>query len=48
MTDQVLDVGADRKGGNLPGLLAPEEINALVETIHELQSQRKSSGNGRH
>jgi len=30
----VLDVGADRKGGNLPGLLTPEEIDALVETIH--------------
>jgi sucrose phosphorylase len=31
----VLDVGADRKGGNLPGLLSPEEIDSLVETIHE-------------
>ena len=37
----VLDVAADRKGGNLPGLLAPEEINALVETIHE-RSQNES------
>ena len=31
----VLDVGTDRKNGNIPGLLAPEEIEALVETIHQ-------------
>ena len=31
----VLDVGADRKSRNLPGLLSPEEIDALVEAIHE-------------
>src|SRR6185295_10722079 len=28
----VLDVGADRQG---PGLLAPEDIDTLVEAIHE-------------
>jgi len=31
----VLDVGADRKGGSLPGLLTPEEIDQLVKTIHQ-------------
>jgi sucrose phosphorylase len=31
----VLDVGADRKGGNHPGLLTAEEIDRLVKTIHE-------------
>ena len=30
----VLDVAADRKNRSLPGLLTPEEINELVETIH--------------
>ena len=29
----VLDVGADRKGGNLPGLLTPEEIDQLVHHL---------------
>jgi len=32
----VIDVGADRKSvEGLPGLLSPEEMNHLVETIHE-------------
>jgi sucrose phosphorylase len=36
----VLDVGADRQG---PGLLAPGDIDALVEAIHE-----RSDGQSRH
>ena len=36
----VLDVGADRQG---PGLLAPEDIDTLVEAIHE-----RSNGQSRH
>jgi sucrose phosphorylase len=40
----VLDVGPTRnKDHELPGLLAPEEIDALVETIHE-----RSHGASRH
>ena len=31
----VLDVGADRQRRQEPGLLPPEDIDALVETIHE-------------
>lgn len=31
----VLDVGADRQGRGSPGLLPPEDIDALVETIHD-------------
>jgi sucrose phosphorylase len=31
----VLDVGADRQGRQHTGLLPPEDIDALVETIHE-------------
>src|SRR5438094_594371 len=30
----LLDVGADRKGGNRPGLLTHEAIDQLVDTIH--------------
>ena len=30
----VLDVGADRKEAGIPGLMKPEEIDHLVETIH--------------
>ena len=42
----VLDVGADRKGGNLPGLLTPEEIDALVETIHERSHNESHQATG--
>jgi len=42
----VLDVGADRKGGNLPGLLAPEEIDALVETIHQRSHNESHQATG--
>jgi sucrose phosphorylase len=31
----VLDAGPDRKGGGEPGLLSPEAIDQLVETIHQ-------------
>jgi sucrose phosphorylase len=39
----VLDVGADRQGRSGPGLLAPEDVDTLVETIHE-----RSNGQSRH
>ena len=39
----VLDVGADRQGRQNPGLLPPEDIDALVETIHD-----RSRGESRH
>ena len=42
----VLDVGADRKGGDLPGLLAPEEINQLVETIHHRSHNESRQATG--
>lgn len=42
----VLDVGADRKGGNLPGLLTPEEIDALVETIHQRSHNESQQATG--
>jgi sucrose phosphorylase len=42
----VLDVGADRKGGNQPGLLAPEEIDALVKTIHERSHNESHQATG--
>jgi sucrose phosphorylase len=42
----VLDVGADRKGGNLPGLLAPAEIEALVETIHRRSRNESRQATG--
>ena len=42
----VLDVGADRKGGALPGLLAPEEIDALVETIHQRSHNESHQATG--
>jgi sucrose phosphorylase len=42
----VLDVGADRKGGNLPGLLTPEEIDALVETIHQRSHDESRQATG--
>ena len=42
----VLDVGADRKGGNLPGLLTPEEIDALVETIHQRSHNQSHQATG--
>ncbi len=42
----VIDVGADQMGEHRPGLLAPEEIDALVEGIHEhsRDQSRKASG----
>jgi sucrose phosphorylase len=42
----VLDVGADRKGRDLPGLLTPEEIDALVETIHERSHDESHEATG--
>jgi sucrose phosphorylase len=42
----VLDVGADRKGGGLPGLLAPEEIDQLVETIHQRSHNESHQATG--
>jgi len=42
----VLDVGADRKGGDLPGLLTPEEIDALVKTIHERSHNESQKATG--
>jgi sucrose phosphorylase len=42
----VLDVGADRKGGDLPGLLTPEEIDALVKTIHERSHNESQQATG--
>jgi sucrose phosphorylase len=42
----VLDVGADRKGGNQPGLLAPEEIDALVKTIHKRSHNESHQATG--
>jgi sucrose phosphorylase len=46
----VADVGADR-GGDMPGLLAPDAIEALVDTIHERsrgQSRLASGGAARN
>jgi sucrose phosphorylase len=42
----VLDAGADRKGGNLPGLLTPGEIDALVETIHQRSHNESRQATG--
>jgi len=42
----VLDVGADRKGGNLPGLLTPEEIHTLVATIHQRSHNESQEATG--
>jgi sucrose phosphorylase len=42
----VMDVGADRKGGNRPGLLMPEEIEALVETIHQRSHNESRQATG--
>jgi sucrose phosphorylase len=42
----VVDVGADRKGGNPPGLLTPEEIDALVETIHQRSHKESHQATG--
>jgi sucrose phosphorylase len=42
----VLDVGADRKGGNLPGLLTPQDINELVETIHQRSRNESRQATG--
>jgi sucrose phosphorylase len=42
----VLDVGGDRKGGNRPGLLAPDEIDALVETIHQRSHNESRQATG--
>jgi sucrose phosphorylase len=42
----VLDVGADRKGGSLPGLLMPQEIDALVETIHQRSHNESHQATG--
>jgi sucrose phosphorylase len=42
----VLDAGADRKGGNMPGLLAPEEIDALVATIHQRSHNESHQATG--
>ena len=42
----VLDVGGDRKGGNLPGLLTPEEVDALVETIHHRSHNESRQATG--
>jgi sucrose phosphorylase len=39
----VLDVAADRERPHVPGLLPPEDIDGLVETIH-----RRSRGESRH
>jgi sucrose phosphorylase len=42
----VIDVGADAREPNRPGLLSPEEIDLLVETIHERSGgeSRKATG----
>jgi len=42
----VLDVGADRKGGNVPGLLTPEQIDALVGTIHQRSHNESHQATG--
>ena len=42
----MLDVGTDRKGGNLPGLLTPEEIDRLVETIHQRSHNESHQATG--
>ena len=42
----VLDVGAIERASNLPGLLSPEEINALVETIHERSHNESHQATG--
>jgi sucrose phosphorylase len=42
----VLDVGADRKGGSLPGLLTPEEIDQLVKTIHQRSRNESHQATG--
>src|SRR5437773_2970806 len=42
----VLDLGADRKDRNLPGLLMPEEIDQLVETIHQRSRNESRQATG--
>ena len=42
----VLDVGADRKDRNLTGLLTPEEIDQLVETIHQRSGNQSRQATG--
>lgn len=43
----VIDVGRDRKNpGDLPGLLSPEEIDALIETIHERSAGESRQATG--
>ena len=42
----VLDVGADRKGRNLPGLLTPDEIDVLVDTIHHRSRNESRQATG--
>jgi sucrose phosphorylase len=41
-----MDVGADRQNPEAPGLLTPEDIDALVETIHQRSrgESRQASG----
>jgi sucrose phosphorylase len=42
----VIDVGADRKDRNLPGLLTPAEIDQLVETIHQRSRNESRQATG--
>lgn len=43
----VIDVGPDRKNPDVsPGLLAPEELDALVETIHQRSSGESRQATG--
>src|SRR5437867_2044026 len=42
----VLDVGADRKDRNLPGLLTPDEIAVLVDTIHHRSRNESRQATG--
>src|SRR5437867_5250467 len=42
----VLDVGTDRKGRNLPGLLTSDEIDELVETIHRRSHNESRQATG--
>jgi sucrose phosphorylase len=42
----VLDVGADRQGQQTPGLLPPEDIDALVETIHDRSRDQSRHATG--
>ena len=42
----VLDVGEDRQGRAGPGLLAPDDIDALVETIHQRSNGESRQATG--